>query len=153
MEFWKKAETCRGFKVCKCSPGGEWYAGVNTNNASSKKDWILRILAYFGSSDLNSVSGYCIFYGEWSGCVWDQCNGKKKILGFGIQLYHCHSVTPCSSSSATVVHTAVGYLAPALHLEPALPLRRFASRRPPQPRDLASRNPSEKDRSPPDLPM
>ena len=77
---------------------------------------------------------------------------KKKILGFGIQLYHCHSVTPCSSSSATVVHTAVGYLEPALHLEPALPLLR-SSRRPHQPRDLASRNPSEKDRSPRDLPM
>jgi len=78
---------------------------------------------------------------------------EKKILGFGIQLYHCHSVTPCSSSSATVVHTAVGYLEPALHLEPALPLLRSVSRRPHQARDLASRNPSEKDRSPPDLPM
>ena len=46
-----------------------------------------RILAYFGSSDLNSIQGYCIFYrgAEW---VFGINATEKKILGFGIQLSH-----------------------------------------------------------------
>lgn len=46
-----------------------------------------RILAYFGSSDLNRVEGYCIFYKgvEW---VFGINATEKKILGFGIQLSH-----------------------------------------------------------------
>ena len=46
-----------------------------------------RILAYFGSSDLNSIQGYCIFYRgvEW---VFGINATEKKILGFGIQLSH-----------------------------------------------------------------
>ena len=46
-----------------------------------------RILAYFRSSDLNSIQGYCIFYRgvEW---VFGINATEKKILGFGIQLSH-----------------------------------------------------------------